>query len=181
MSSESNIIPKKQRALVLQGGGALGAYEVGVLKTLYQKFMGENGENGKEGRLLFDIIAGTSIGAINAAVLVSNVISRGKSWRSAIEELEKFWTDSNNKGLASSIDNKELLSRDPWISDAEWYTKAKGAASTEAARRYYSAKYFLENGTPNVNYPLIPRPDLKFFDNSEYSRWFIHSSKPLEE
>ena len=25
-------IPNKQRALVLQGGGALGAYEVGVLK-----------------------------------------------------------------------------------------------------------------------------------------------------
>lgn len=27
-------IPDRQRALVLQGGGALGAYEVGVLKVL---------------------------------------------------------------------------------------------------------------------------------------------------
>ena len=27
-------IPGKQRALVLQGGGALGAYELGVLKVL---------------------------------------------------------------------------------------------------------------------------------------------------
>jgi NTE family protein len=33
MSSEENK-PKRQRALVLQGGGAVGAYEVGVLKVL---------------------------------------------------------------------------------------------------------------------------------------------------
>jgi predicted acylesterase/phospholipase RssA len=33
MSSEENK-PKRQRALVLQGGGAVGAYEVGVLKFL---------------------------------------------------------------------------------------------------------------------------------------------------
>ena len=31
VSSEENK-PKRQRALVLQGGGALGAYEIGVLK-----------------------------------------------------------------------------------------------------------------------------------------------------
>ena len=31
-SNSSNNIPETQRALVLQGGGALGAYEVGVRK-----------------------------------------------------------------------------------------------------------------------------------------------------
>ena len=36
MALNSNI-PKKQRALVLQGEGALGAYEVGVLKTMCKK------------------------------------------------------------------------------------------------------------------------------------------------
>jgi predicted patatin/cPLA2 family phospholipase len=30
-----NEIPAKQRALVLQGGGALGAYEAGVFDVLY--------------------------------------------------------------------------------------------------------------------------------------------------
>ena len=30
-------IPEKQRALVLQGGGALGAYEAGVLIELFNK------------------------------------------------------------------------------------------------------------------------------------------------
>jgi predicted acylesterase/phospholipase RssA len=30
-------VPKVQRALVLQGGGALGAYQAGVFKSLYEK------------------------------------------------------------------------------------------------------------------------------------------------
>ena len=62
--SKSSIIPEKQRALVLQGGGALGAYEVGVLSVLCDKLEGK--ESYKKDEPLFDIIAGTSIGAMNA-------------------------------------------------------------------------------------------------------------------
>lgn len=40
--SSDNTKPDKQRALVLQGGGAPGAYEVGVLKTLYKKLTQED-------------------------------------------------------------------------------------------------------------------------------------------
>lgn len=50
------------RALVLQGGGALGAYEAGVLKVLCKKLHEEDKENKREDSLLFDIVAGTSIG-----------------------------------------------------------------------------------------------------------------------
>ena len=64
---------KKMRALVLQGGGSVGAFQAGAFKALYEKITREDKENGNEGRPLFDIIAGTSIGAINAAVLVSYV------------------------------------------------------------------------------------------------------------
>src|SRR5688500_8469666 len=64
----------KMRALVLQGGGAIGAFQVGAFKALYEKITKEDKENGNDGRPLFDIIAGTSIGAINAAVIVSHVI-----------------------------------------------------------------------------------------------------------
>jgi NTE family protein len=70
MSSSSFIPTKTQRALVLQGGGSFGAYEVGVLKVLYEKLIEGKGSGKKEG-LLFDIVAGTSIGAMNAAVLIS--------------------------------------------------------------------------------------------------------------
>ena len=40
----------------------------------------------KEGPL-FDIIAGNSIGAMNAAVLVSNVVNRKKTWEEAAKEV----------------------------------------------------------------------------------------------
>lgn len=48
------------RGLVLEGGGAKGAYHIGVVKALY-----ENGYT-------FDGFTGTSIGAINAAVLAQD-------------------------------------------------------------------------------------------------------------
>ncbi len=49
----------KRRALVLQGGGALGAYAYGVIKALYE-----------QPDFNLDVVTGVSIGAINAAVLV---------------------------------------------------------------------------------------------------------------
>lgn len=81
--------PKVQRALVLQGGGALGAYEAGVLNILSRNLRMEDKENGEENRLLFDVIAGTSIGAMNGAILVSQYLET-KSWEKASEALEKF-------------------------------------------------------------------------------------------
>lgn len=92
MKEFKGIIPKFQRALVLQGGGALGAYEAGVVNALIKNLRIEDEENGEENRLIFDVIAGTSIGAINGAILVSQYLET-KSWERASEELEKFWTD----------------------------------------------------------------------------------------
>ena len=38
-------IPKVQRALVLQRGGALGAYQAGVFKILYEKIKSNQNNN----------------------------------------------------------------------------------------------------------------------------------------
>ena len=43
-----------------------------------------------EKRPLFDIVAGTSIGAMNAAVVVSDIIE-GKSWKDSAIDLVRFW------------------------------------------------------------------------------------------
>ena len=51
---------QSETVLVMQGGGSLGAYECGVYKALSKR------------GIKFDIIAGTSIGAINAAIIVSS-------------------------------------------------------------------------------------------------------------
>ena len=71
MSENYSNLPKIQRALILQGGGTLGAYEAGVLKTLCKYITDQDRKNGEVGRLLFDVVAGTSIGAMNGTILVS--------------------------------------------------------------------------------------------------------------
>lgn len=60
-------------AFVMQGGGSLGSYQFGVVKGLF--------EAGYEP----DWIAATSIGAIQAAIIVGNPPER------RIEKLEQFW------------------------------------------------------------------------------------------
>ncbi len=167
MSLNSEKIPKIQRALVLQGGGALGAYEVGALKVLVEKLNAENQSS------LFDIIAGTSIGAMNAAIMVSNIVNRNKTWKEAIEELENFWTDAE-KGLSSNPDISKW-----WLNNGQIQNTSN--ASEESRRKYYSVKEFLIHGTPRVcTPPSFSGYDTKFGDQVN-NIWPHHSSKPLEE
>jgi NTE family protein len=165
MPSNNNDIPRKQRALVLQGGGALGAYESGVLTVLCKELAHEY----REGPL-FDIVAATSMGAMNAAVLVGNVVNRNKTWEEAAKELEKFWTDEG-RGLSSTPGFSNL-----WWEQAKM--QKKFSASPEAARRYYSVKEYLKYGTPNVFLPLPPEPDSKFADQD--NTWIAHDISPLQ-
>jgi predicted acylesterase/phospholipase RssA len=79
-----------QRALVFQGGGSLGAYEAGAYRALYELLSERDNKIGRQGKPLFDIVAGTSIGAMNAAVLVSYV-KENKSWHGSAERLNEFW------------------------------------------------------------------------------------------
>ena len=52
-------------------------------------------------------------------------------------------------------------------------------ASEEVARKYYSTKQFLFTGVQNVFFPLLPRPDTKFFDPQNI--WPIYSNQPLKD
>jgi NTE family protein len=62
-----------QRVLVLQGGGALGAYQVGVYQALH------------EAAIEPDWVVGTSIGAINASLIA------GGEPADRMDRLEEFW------------------------------------------------------------------------------------------
>jgi NTE family protein len=177
--SQKKDIPQKQRALVLQGGGALGAYEAGVLSVLCERLTQQDKVNNKKEGPLFDIVAGTSIGAMNAAVLVSNVVNRNRTWQEAAHVLEHFWLDE-----AKQDDNeKGGLSSSPDISKWWWKDETKKqkifTASEEAARRYYSVKEYLRRGTPNVFYPILPpKLDWKFADPD--NTWLVYSNEPLQ-
>jgi len=60
------------RALIFQGGGSLGAYEAGAYKAI-KELSQYNRQKVMGNEPLFHIVSGTSIGAINAAILVSYV------------------------------------------------------------------------------------------------------------
>ena len=77
---------KPQRALVLQGGGALGAYDAGVFQALDHNFDVKDSSDP-----LFNVIAGTSSGAMNAAILISHVVHNNNKWKGSVEKLNSFW------------------------------------------------------------------------------------------
>lgn len=162
---------KKMRALVLQGGGSVGAFQAGAFKALYEKITREDKENGNEGRPLFDIIAGTSIGAINAAVLVSHV-AENKTWKGSSEKLVEFW-----KYLSCPTPDITKISAN-WKKEHD--KNNPNAASVEAARRYYSVKEFLKSGVDKVYSPILPpKEDEKFFD--QQNKRILYNKQPLQK
>jgi len=68
-------------ALVLTGGGARSAYQVGVLRAL--------AEICPRGRSPFQVIVGTSAGAVAASVLAAEAVH----WRRAVAGLEQVWAN----------------------------------------------------------------------------------------
>jgi NTE family protein len=181
-------VPVKQRALVFQGSVALGAFEAGVFKKLYELIKAKD-KNWK--KRMFDIVAGTSAGAINAAILTSHV-KQNESWEGSAEKLEQYW---NHLSSPTPYITKQGVYW--WDENYQWWGKYYDAvtgnrnnrtiASEESARRYYSTKYFFTYGVPNVFSPMLPFPELdtKFFDNNPLfpptNLWLRYSNEPLRE
>lgn len=74
------VITEKKVGLVLSGGGARAAYQVGVLKGISRILPVESGNP-------FKVISGTSAGAINAVALASYA----GHYRLGIRQLERIW------------------------------------------------------------------------------------------
>jgi NTE family protein len=79
-------LPFESVALVLQGGGALGAYQAGVYEAL------------AETGIYPDWIAGVSIGAINEAIIAGNPPN------SRIDRLREFWRHVTSDGPWPCVD-----------------------------------------------------------------------------
>ena len=74
--NNSSIGKTLENVLILQGGGSLGAFGCGVYKSLVKN------------NINLDIIAGTSIGGINAAIIAGS-----KNNEHTDELLENFWLE----------------------------------------------------------------------------------------
>ncbi|MDR3781790.1 MAG: patatin-like phospholipase family protein [Candidatus Nitrosotalea sp.] len=165
-------IPKVERAVILQGGGSLGAYEVGAYKAGYQLLKYRDKKEGYTDRPIFDIIAGTSIGAINSAILTSYVIEN-KTWEGSAERLIEFW----NYISTESIPDKFADYMMSWW--GYWNKFFIDAAKGETARRYYSSKEFAITGAPHVFSPPHAELDKKFFD--PLNSWYRYDNRPLKK
>jgi NTE family protein len=97
-------LPFERVALVLQGGGALGAYQAGVYEAL--------GDSGIQPNW----ISGMSIGAINAAIIAGNtedarIDQLKRFWDQVTADAPWSWLDPAGFGLARSEGARHLLSR----------------------------------------------------------------------
>ena len=81
--------PEEKIVLVLQGGGALGAYQAGAYETLC-----EAGE-------IPTWVAGTSIGAVNGAIVAGNPPER------RVQRLREFWERVSSRLLAWPLSNDD--------------------------------------------------------------------------
>ena len=108
-----------QVVLVLQGGGALGAYQVGVYQAMH------------EARIEPDWVIGTSIGAINAALIAGNPSAR------RLERLNAFWDRMDRGAPAAAL--------------PDWFGMARAAANMQTVLNGIPGFF-----TPNLHALLGP-------------------------
>src|SRR5262245_53592912 len=99
-------------ALVLQGGGALGAYQAGVYQALH------------EANIEPDWVSGVSIGAINSAIIAGNPPAR------RLRQLQTFW---------ERITERKIWAYTP---DGDVYRKARNATSSLMTMIYGQPGFF---------------------------------------
>jgi NTE family protein len=154
-----------ENVLIMQGGGSLGAFACGVYKALVEK------------NIRIDIAAGTSIGAVNAAIIVGSKSDRPE------KDLEEFWIEvsESNYHIIPDIIVPE------YDKSSKTYTKKKISSASANAAIFGIPKMFVprwsswlyvddsrkEQGLPiEENKEGIPNP---FFDVSSWTYVFDHS------
>jgi NTE family protein len=115
-------------ALVLQGGGALGAYQVGVYEALH------------EAGIEPDWVSGVSIGAINAALIAGNPPER------RLERLSEFWR---------RITDRRVWAHTP---DGDVFRQARNAASSLNTMMLGQPGFFAPHKVGPWRRPPAPAP-----------------------
>jgi NTE family protein len=141
-----------ENVLILQGGGSLGAFACGVFKAF------------EINDIKFDIIAGTSIGAINGA------IAAGSKNDNPVKDLEDFWIE-----LAESSHNliPDMFSFDYDEQTHQMNFRRSSSTSLNAAifgvpkffiPRWYNWNLFQNNNSHDFN--ILPSQWTYIYDNS---------------
>src|SRR6185436_19751942 len=104
----------------------------------YQEIYKQASQQHPDGRP-FDIVAGTSIGAINASVLVGHYLKNGNSWKGSGDTLLEFW-----QGLSSPTFADIFIGGNPAVRSFWNYLHSINPciADAETARRFWSTFEF---------------------------------------
>jgi NTE family protein len=140
-------LPFEVVALVLQGGGSLGAYQAGVYEALSEAGIHPNW------------IAGMSIGAINAAIIAGNPPN------DRVDRLRKFWTQATADGPWSGAGDACIgLARGDAM--RQWLNQMSASfAMASGARGFFSARRL-----PPWFHPAGTIEATSFYDTSDLKR-----------
>jgi NTE family protein len=150
-----------ENVLILQGGGSLGAFGCGVFKAL------------AETRVKIDILAGTSIGGINAAIIAGSKDKRPEF------ALEQFWLELAENSIDLMQPLMPSIPLAPTVNESESYYSSyhqqAGVSLRQALSFYSSALYgnsmmFLPRWRPE--YAI---KDPKYFRPHEWTYIYDHS------
>jgi len=153
---------KIENVLVLQGGGSLGAFGCGVFKALANN------------NIKLDIVAGTSIGGINGAIIAGSIDKEHPE-----RNLEQFWLELAENSVDLTVPLMEWVydkSRDHLIRAVENLLpptdKLSSLLSTTSSILYGNDKFFVPRW--RIDYAL---KDPQYFDPSKWT--YIYDNTPL--
>src|SRR5580704_13015554 len=115
-------LPFEVVALVLQGGGALGAYQAGVYEALAERGIQP------------DWVAGVSIGAINAAIIAGNAPD------ARVDRLREFWSQVTSGGQWPCVRDASFGFGRGYIWRNFFNQMSAGFAVASGARGFFTAR-----------------------------------------
>src|SRR5215211_8086073 len=145
-----------ENVLILQGGGSLGAFGCGVFKTLANS------------NIKLDIIAGTSIGGINAAIIAGS-----KDAKHPELLLEQFWlelsesfVDFDKVTLPSSASLPKFIEKLLLVLPSNNYYYHHHFPTASSEQQNYSSTTTTTTTTTNANERAIKMKQLRAFYSS---------------
>lgn len=173
LAKRCEIVKPQQTVLVFQGGGALGAYQAGVFEALHEK------------GVVPDWIIGTSIGAINGAIIAANKpedrLSRLREFWRRVEARRlpaiPFWGEMNSlltnwttvtQGLPGFFTPNPLawLGGNSALSGLEQAAFYKTDALRETLHDLTSFDYLLNSGTRlSLGAVNVHSGEMRYFDS----------------
>lgn len=162
ISEKSQPRHKKSRdienVLIMQGGGSLGSFACGVFKALVKQ------------KIRIDIVAGTSIGAVNAAIIAGSKTDRPE------KDLEDFWIEISESNLQIIPD----LWMYEWDSYNKEYLFKKISSASANAAIFGVPKMFVPRWQWWNSPSLIKKADEENYFNPK--NWtFLYDHSPLEK